>query len=364
MSAGAEQAVSTDSRVYLFSDAVLDWENDNSPNTAVRSYFDASGRLAYRKDQYQNMEQTRFDPLGRSTGLIRYAGGPGSATLTASQSQTLDAWGRVTKEVDNCADALASTPASTCRVRLYTYLPTGELASAMQAPSSDVPGGTLGVSNVYGSLGRLTERDLVSWSGGTRTLTIDGVFQYDAPAAGLGGTRSLGAAGRMASATNDAATLFFGYAPRFLSCVTPGSSISVPSSLRSSWNSSAIGLTRDPTSLQSRRGSCPGLSYGTEAAFAGYVGQSPSRGNRTRFPFRRSSNSISAHPSNGPTIGNSSQKVTGRTSDTSSARLFSVSVNPSLEYALTAATGFSPSGSIRAPAGKNVKPSACGVNEM
>ena len=85
---GAEHAVSTDSRVYLFTEAVPDWENDNSPNTAVRSYFDASGRLAYRKDPYQNVEQTRLDPLGRSTGLIRYAGSPGSATLTASQSRT------------------------------------------------------------------------------------------------------------------------------------------------------------------------------------------------------------------------------------------------------------------------------------
>jgi RHS repeat-associated protein len=208
---GAEPAVSTDSRTYLFSDMVGDWNNDGSSGTAVRYYNDASGRAVYTKDQYQNVTQFTLDALGRRTAVLRFAGTPGASSAQVTDTLTYDGWGHVSKEVDNCNNANAPAPSASCRVRLFTYLPTGELQSAMQAPNASVPGGTQGVRHVYGSLGRATERDLVNVTntgvGWATTLTADATFTYDSPGpSGLSNT-----AGRLSTAANAHATLQFGY---------------------------------------------------------------------------------------------------------------------------------------------------------
>src|SRR5258708_30749044 len=134
-------------------DTIPDWASFTS--TPSRVYLDSLGRVRYTKAPGGTYQQTSYDQLGRVTSAIRYPGTPPTATPTVMSSWAYDKRGRVKIEF---ADASG--------VRLYSYLPTGELVQVLQSPSST--GTTTDANAVWslqmiGSLGRLVERDDYRW---------------------------------------------------------------------------------------------------------------------------------------------------------------------------------------------------------
>lgn len=170
----------------------------------IRQYTDAQGRVAFTRDAYQNYQQYLRDPLGRDTGVIRFAGAPGSHP-TVAFSRAYDLRGRVQQENDDSAGS-----------RTYDYLPTGELVGIHQAPNAQYGSSPSGITFKIGTLGRVVEQDryrlvrdaaTCAWSQEVKTDK----FSYDTPySAGAYGVT----AGKLTSEFNGDATVAYGYDAR------------------------------------------------------------------------------------------------------------------------------------------------------
>lgn len=206
-------AESLSGRAYAYLESEPDWENvAGSTKTPPRQYYDAAGRLLFARDQYQNFTAITRDALGRELRSVRYAGTVG-ATPNVADVKEFDKRGRITKETDTCAEG-AST--ASCRVRFFSYLPTGEILRATQGPTTYTPPGegASGVEYHYGTLGRLASVSNRVWgsngAGYSVTLTPTAQYHYDVPY--VQGSGYAYEAGRVSWANNaDVGTIAYGY---------------------------------------------------------------------------------------------------------------------------------------------------------
>src|SRR5947209_3011761 len=114
------------------------------------------GRVRYQHTPNGTYSQTTYDTMGRRTGIVRYAGVPGTSGVpTVMSSWAYDKRGRVTADY---ADASAN--------RFYTYLASGPVSTVIQNPSTNSTADHNSVWSqfTYGDLGRPTERDDYHWT--------------------------------------------------------------------------------------------------------------------------------------------------------------------------------------------------------
>jgi RHS repeat-associated protein len=186
-----------DGRKYLYVDILAARENiPNGPRVPTRQYYDASARLVYARDPFNNLSHVVYDPLSRPIATERRASPPVPITMTSTVEY--DTLGRIIKKVD-----------PDFGTRIFRYLPSGQLAYTGQNPTSAAPDGVIGVKYLYDSLGRLTEVQHVLPRRPPERVSR---FLYDQSYSGQFGSGSYEyTAGRMTAAISDATTIAFGY---------------------------------------------------------------------------------------------------------------------------------------------------------
>jgi YD repeat-containing protein len=180
------------------------WRNVAAAAPSQHQYADASGRIAYTRDDYGNFTQVLRDALGRETRVVRFAGAVGNAPSLALAVQ-YDGRGRVTRRTEPAAGT-----------KLFQYLPTGELVRSVQGANGIFQDGSAGVEIHVGSLGRVVERKVFKVGqdancGWTQPIVSDDTtFDYDNPYQADAASYPL-TLGRIAAMHNDTVSIAFGY---------------------------------------------------------------------------------------------------------------------------------------------------------
>ena len=200
-------ATTPDGQPWFTTDVTPAWRNVGAAAPSQHQYADASGRIAYTRDDYGNFTQALRDALGRETRVVRFAGAVGSAPSLALALQ-YDGRGRLTRRTEPAAGT-----------KLFQYLPTGELVRAVQGANGVFQDGSAGVEVHVGSLGRVVERKVFKVGqdancGWTQPIVSDDTtFDYDAPYQTDAVSYPL-TAGRMSAMHNDTVSIAFGYTDR------------------------------------------------------------------------------------------------------------------------------------------------------